>query len=118
MDTHVKVTGWLWIVLGALGILGGICGGGTILGGGLISGDETAILATGITGGVVGLLFLISGVLDIIAGIGVLKLKQWGRILALILAILNLLAFPIGTAVGIYTLWVLLSRDTELLFSS
>jgi hypothetical protein len=118
MDTHVKVTGWLWIVFGALGLLGACCGAGAIAGGGLISGDETAILATGITGGVVGLLLLVSSALDLIAGIGVLKYKQWARILALILAVLNLLAFPIGTALGVYTLWALLHGDSELLFSS
>lgn len=118
MDTHVKVTGWLWIIFGALGLLGACCGAGTIAGGGLISGDETAILATGITGGVVGLLLLVSSALNLIAGIGVLNYKQWGRIFALVLAVLNLLAFPIGTALGVYTLWALLSGDTEELFSS
>ena len=118
MDTHVKVTGWLWIVFGALGLLGACCGAGAIAGGGLISGDETAILATGITGGVVGLLLFVSSALDLIAGIGVLKYKQWARILTLVLAVLNLLAFPIGTALGAYTLWALLHGDSELLFSS
>jgi hypothetical protein len=48
----------------------------------------------------------------------VLKYQQWGRILALVLAVLNLLAFPIGTALGSYTLWVLLNDEAELLFSS
>ena len=45
METHVKVTGWLWIGMGVLGLLAACCGAGTIAGGGLISGDETAILA-------------------------------------------------------------------------
>jgi hypothetical protein len=118
MDTHVKVVGWLWIALGALGLIGACCGGGAIVGGGLISGDETAILATGITGGVLGGLLLLSGVLDLVAGIWLLKYKQWARILTLILAVLNLFAFPIGTILGVYSLWVLLNSETEALFSN
>jgi hypothetical protein len=47
-----------------------------------------------------------------------LKFKSWARVLASILAILNLLAFPIGTALGIYTLWVMLTKETEPLFQS
>ena len=118
MDTHVKVTSWLWIVFGALKLLGACCGVAAIAGGGLISGDETAILATGITAAVVGVILVLFGALDLVAGLGLLKYKQWARILTLILAVLKLFAFPVGTALGVYTLWVLLSSETELLFSN
>jgi len=43
-----------------------------------------------------------------IAGIGLLGQRDWARFLTLILAALMLLAFPIGTAIGIYAFWVLL----------
>jgi hypothetical protein len=33
--------------------------------------------------------------------------KPWGRILAIVIAILALIHIPFGTAMGIYTLWVL-----------
>jgi hypothetical protein len=45
--------------------------------------------------------------LALIAGYGLLNRRPWGRIVAIIAAILALLKFPIGTALGIYTLWVL-----------
>ena len=61
---------------------------------------------------------VLSGAVNLIAGIGLLKFKSRARILALILAVLNLLAIPIGTALGIYTLWVLLTKETEPLFQS
>ena len=118
METHVKAAGWLWTILGALSLLGALCAVVSIAGGGLISGDQDAILATSITATGVGGLLVLSGGLNLVAGIGLLKLKSWARILALILAVLNLLAFPIGTVLGIYTLWVLLTKDTELLFHS
>ena len=42
--------------------------------------------------------------------------KPVGRILMLALAIGNLLVIPFGTALGAYTLWVLLTNDAHRLF--
>ncbi|HRG09986.1 MAG TPA: hypothetical protein PLJ08_15530 [Cyclobacteriaceae bacterium] len=42
----------------------------------------------------------------IIAGAGLLNHKKWALTLALILGIFKLFSFPIGTAIGIYTIWV------------
>ena len=41
------------------------------------------------------------------AGYGLLKRRVWGRVLAIIVAALDLFNIPIGTAVGLYALWVL-----------
>jgi hypothetical protein len=54
----------------------------------------------------------------VIGGIGLLKRKPWARILVLILAVFDLLNVPIGTAVGVYTIWVLIQEETEQLFSA
>ena len=116
MDSHVKVLGWLWIIIGALGLVGALCAFVGIAGGGLISGEQEAIIATSITATVIGSLVFLLSIPNIIAGIGLLKFKAWARILAIILGILNLLAFPIGTALGIYTLWALLNKETPPLF--
>jgi hypothetical protein len=118
MDTHVKVLGWLWIIMGALGLLGALCAFVSIAGGGLISGDQEAIIATSITATAIGAFVFLISIPNIIAGIGLLKYKSWARILAIILAVLNLLAFPIGTVLGIYTLWALLNKETPPLFES
>jgi hypothetical protein len=50
---------------------------------------------------------IFAAALALIAGYGLLNRKPWGRIVAIIAAILALLKFPLGTALGIYTLWVL-----------
>ena len=41
------------------------------------------------------------------ASYGLLARKPWARILALVVGILGLVNFPIGTAIGLYTFWVL-----------
>jgi hypothetical protein len=46
--------------------------------------------------------------LGLLVGFGLLRLERWARILALVVAILSLIKLPFGTALGIYTLWVLL----------
>jgi hypothetical protein len=53
---------------------------------------------------------------EIVAGVGLLQGSNWARFLALFLSVLNLFAVPLGTAVGVYSLWVLLQNETEALF--
>jgi zinc-ribbon domain/Predicted membrane protein (DUF2127) len=62
---------------------------------------------------VAGFIVAIFAVLQFIAGWGLLERRPWARILALVLAFLALLRFPFGTALGIYTLWVLLPSASE-----
>jgi hypothetical protein len=111
------VLGWLYIVLGVLGILGAFLVFALVFGGGLISGDQQAIWITGIVATVVGGFLLLVSAPGIIAGIGLLGYRNWARILALILGILNLPGFPIGTILGVYTLVVLLQDETSRLFA-
>jgi hypothetical protein len=54
---------------------------------------------------------------EVIGGIGLLKRRGWARILVMILAVPGLLEIPIGTAVSIYTLWVMLNDKTAQLFT-
>lgn len=44
--------------------------------------------------------------------------RSSGRVLALALALVNLLVLPFGTALGIYALWVLLTNDGRRLFEA
>jgi hypothetical protein len=45
--------------------------------------------------------------LALVSGYSLLTRRPWGRVLAIVAAILSLIKFPLGTALGIYTLWVL-----------
>lgn len=44
------------------------------------------------------------------------KLRDWARILAIVLAIVDLVLVPFGTALAIYALWALLHDDAKGLF--
>jgi zinc-ribbon domain len=43
----------------------------------------------------------------LLVGYGLLTRQPWGRMLAIIIAIISLIKIPFGTVLGIYTLWVL-----------
>lgn len=47
----------------------------------------------------------------IIGAIGVLRRKEWGRIILLIVSFFNLTHIPVGTALGAYTIWALLNDE-------
>ncbi len=56
------------------------------------------------------MMFFVS-IVGIIGAIGVLRKKHWGRIVLLIISFLNLLHVPVGTALGAYTIWVLMNDE-------
>jgi hypothetical protein len=49
---------------------------------------------------------LLFAIPSIIAGIALLYKKRWALTLALVLGCFKLFSFPLGTALGIYTIWV------------
>lgn len=118
MQQHVRILGWLFIIYSGLLDAIGIVIGFIVAGGGALSGDREAMMISGAVGIFVLCLLLILSIPGYIAGFGLLKFHGWARILAIILAILNILSFPLGTALAIYTLWVLLSAQTAPLFES
>jgi hypothetical protein len=108
MDKHMKAAAVLQIALGIPGILIGVLVYFVVSGGGLISGDPTAIAITGIVGTVVGGLLVVTHLPGIIAGAFALRGHEWARWVLIAVGFLELIDFPIGTAAGAYTLWALL----------
>jgi hypothetical protein len=51
-------------------------------------------------------------VLGALVGIGLLRRERWARPLAMVVSVLSLFKFPFGTALGIYTLWVLVPANS------
>ena len=61
--------------------------------------------------------FVLFSVLNIIGGIGILRRHNWARYLVMVLSVLDIFNFPIGTAFGIYCIWVLAKEETARLFA-
>jgi len=115
---HVHLLGILWIICSVLILVGGLV---------LLVVANTIFSEVGnITGepyshigflrpllSVIGIFVLAKGVIGMAAGLGLLQRLPWARVLALIVGFLSLLNIPFGTALGIYTLWVLLSPNAE-----
>ena len=117
MDTHVKVLGVLYIVLGVILAVCGVALLAIIGGAGAASGEREAMIATGVIGTVLCGLLLLLSIPNFIAGFGLLKRREWARILAIVLGIIHLVGFPVGTAIGIYTLYILFNDETKRLFT-
>jgi hypothetical protein len=116
MEKHVTILGGLYLGVGAVHILIALVVFVAIAGGGLLSGDETAMaITTGVATAVALFLILIAAP-GIIGGVGLLRHQAWARILVLVLGFLHLLALPFGTILGIYTIWVFMANNTDELF--
>jgi len=118
MENHVKAVGIIHIAFSVLGVIMGV-GVFTILN--LVARmpdvDEEAIRILQTIGFVLPWFFIVLSLPGIVGGIGLLKQQGWARILILIKSFLDLVSFPIGTAVGIYSIWVLFDKRTEKLFA-
>ena len=111
MQSHVTILGWLHIAGSALLVPLGLIGFLFLTVIGVFSRDPkpaAVLLFMGVMGVI---LFTILSLPGVLAGIGLLRRKAWGRILALIVGFFNLFNVPIGTALGAYTFFVLLQQS-------
>jgi hypothetical protein len=112
MKKHIQLLGILHLVYSGLGIFVAVAVFSILVGVGWISQDETAMGVLSTIGILVAIFFAVLAIPGIIAGIGLLKFQSWARILAIIIGCLELFHFPLGTALGVYTLWVLLNDES------
>ena len=119
MEQHVKILGILYVMIGSLGVVAalivfGVFGGvaGVIKAG---QHPETVPLVL-LLGGLAMIVVLAMSAPSFVAGSGLLYHKQWARVLTIILSVIHLFSVPLGSALGVYGLWVLLQRKTEPLF--
>jgi hypothetical protein len=122
MATHVRILAWFNIVVGGLGVLAACL---TFAGASILpaifsavaeeAADVPVAVIQFIITAVVGLILVLS-LPSLILGFGLYNFRPWARILGFVLAALNLLNVPFGTAVSLYAFWVLLKPETEQLF--
>jgi len=112
---HLNVLGVLWIVYSGLRLISGLAvmAFGSfrfpfLIGPfpGLMRGFLGPFLSA------IGLVITAMAVAGVVAGWGLMAHSSWARMLAIVLGCINLIHLPLGTALGIYTLWVLLPVDS------
>ena len=117
MKQHVTFVGALHIGFGILGLLGAL----TVFiifnfAQGFVIDEPLAEEILSFLGGTISLLIMFFAALGIIGGIGLFSYKPWARILVMIVSAINCLNIPIGTAKGVYSIWVLMQKETMELF--
>jgi hypothetical protein len=118
LEQHVPILGWLYIISSAFFLMLGLLILAVVAGVGFlaISSDPSVPVIVGIVLLVVGAIMTMIFVPGLLAGWGLLKRKNWGRVLAVIVAMFNFLNFPLGTTLSVYTLYVLLQPDATAYF--
>jgi len=114
---HAHLLGILWIAYSAVSLIGGVI---------LMIVSHTIFGPFGLPrmpGGppmfirpllsAIAIVLMCKAALGIGAGLGLLQRQDWGRILAIVLGVISLINIPFGTALGIYTLWVLVSPGAD-----
>ena len=114
---HLQTLGILWCVYGGYRLVGGVIGMFVL---GTVShnlGDSrwnfsapAAIYAPHWLAALIPIIAVYTAVitaLSFFVGFSLLTRKSWGRVLAIVVGVMSLIKPFLGTALGIYTLWVL-----------
>jgi hypothetical protein len=114
LQRHLNILGVLWIIVGVLFLIPATVL--LFLGGAVshfvIHDSQVATLVGPLVLTLIGGSILLVGVGGILVGWGLRDRQPWARVTAIVLGIFALFHPPLGTALGIYTLWVLLSEES------
>jgi hypothetical protein len=115
---HVHLLGILWLAISAFNTIGGVIlylVANTLFAHlhemGAPPETPTGFLRSLLS--VVAIFILAKAACGFLAGWGLLQRESWARVIALVLGFISLFNIPFGTAVGVYTLWVLLPAQSQ-----
>lgn len=113
-----RIWGMLTMVLGASMLALGIASAALVRSAARTGGgSQFAAGLTAATFAILALLALAWGVAHIVVGNQMQKRRHWSRLAALVLGSVDLLLFPYGTALGVYTLSMLLRERVKPMFT-
>jgi hypothetical protein len=108
---HVRLLGILWLASAVIHLIPGFFLV-TFFRHGMILPPDAPPFVNGLMH-FIGMAFLGGAILSLMAGWGLLERQPWARMLAIVLGVVHLINLPFGTALGAYTLWVLLPAESE-----
>jgi hypothetical protein len=117
VQRNLQVLSILWLVCGSLELLGAmtifvvanVIFGVMARAGNAANVEPFVHTILTIVGSVVG----VKAILDLGAGWGLLQRESWARPLAIVMGFIGLFHIPLGTALGVYTIWTLLPNDSS-----
>jgi hypothetical protein len=118
IEQHVTILGWLYVIGNALLLMIAAFVFVLLTSVGLAVPDPVARSTLPVIGPAVGLLLAALALPGLAPGYGLVTRKPWARVLAIVVGILGLLNFPIGTAIGLYSLWILVPSRVANYFDS
>ncbi len=114
-DGHLTAIAALMFAWAGLVLLFGIVVLAATLFGGAVgqsqSGEDDVFAIAAGAGILTFFILLVAALPALLAGIGIMKRQEWGRILGIVVAVLALFNIPFGTAFGIYALVILTQRN-------
>jgi hypothetical protein len=117
MKKHVTLVAALQIGFSTMGILGAMVVFFVFsFAGSFVDDVDVANVVMKFIGSFLPAIILLVSLLGLIGGIGLLRFQRWARVLVMIMAAIGCFAFPVGTIIGIYSLWVLMQDETAKLF--
>ena len=118
MRQHLRILAYLHVASGVFYLLAAVAAFFFVLGGGFMT-DEEAVIWVATTVGTLLVLYLaVLALPSLIGGAGLLREKLWARPVLLVIGVLSLFVVPVGTALGVYTLWVLLKDESARLLAA
>lgn len=121
MNNHIQAIGVLWIVFGIISLGLGLLILLVLLGVSFIpSLEESVAIApeiVRIVAIVISSILAVFALPKIIAGVGLLKRREWARIMTIVLSFLELWNVPFGLALAVYSLIILFNQETIKLFN-
>ena len=125
MKRHVDLAALLYMLWGAINLLLSLSlvsiGVAAALLGAEGAGEGDAPVAAGIVAAAffgLAILDSVFGTLHLFVGSRLRRGREWARALAIVLALVNLVLVPFGTALGAYALWALLHHRSRPLFEA
>jgi hypothetical protein len=118
LQVHVPVVAWLLIATNLVLALVGLGMFALIAGAAALVRDPEAAMILPLVAVSIPTLMIALAIPGLIAGFGLLARKAWGRILAIVAAVLGLAGFPVGTLIGLYVLFVLMQEAATTYFAS
>jgi hypothetical protein len=111
VEGHARMLGMFWLAYSMLRLAGGWLASRFFNRWGFFWNPDFPFFLPHLMRGI-GMILMCTGVLGILAGWGLIERQPWARTLAIVLGFFALFHFGIGTALGIYTLWVLLPAES------